>query len=130
MDILNEFPSDFFKAQEMIGTQIVLTIARVEKTEMNDGRIKPVLRFAEDTRGLVLNVGNRTELVERFGRDTERWTGKKVTLVTRRVQGPNGPTQGIRFADLPVGEQIDDSLDDPLPENMAPKAPARKRAFK
>ena len=33
---------------------------------MSDGRIKPVLRFEEDERGLVLNVENRATLADRF----------------------------------------------------------------
>ena len=70
----------------------------------------------------MLNVENRTALADRFGRETKGWVGKKVTLITRPVQGPNGPCQGIRFADPPVGELIDDEL----PPNM--QAPAEKEA--
>ena len=56
----------------------------------------------------MLNVENRATLADRFGRETKGWAGKKVTLITRSVQGPNGPCQGIRFADAPVGEVIGD----------------------
>ena len=87
-----------------------LTITTVEKAEMNDGKQKPVLYFAEDRRGLVLNKENRDVLAERFGRDPRAWAGKKVTLITRRVRGPNGPCPGIRFADPPVNEQLDDEI--------------------
>ena len=31
-------------------------------------------------------------------------------LITRRVQGPTGPCPGIRFADPPLSEQIDDEI--------------------
>ena len=61
---------------------------------------------------MVLNVENRDTLADRFGRETDGWIGKKVTLITRSVQGPNGPCQGIRFADPPVGELIGDELPD------------------
>ena len=108
-----------------------LTITTVEKAEMNDGKQKPVLYFAEDTRGLVLNKENRDVLAERFGRDPRAWAGKKVTLITRRVRGPNGPCPGIRFADPPVSEQIDDEIPEfePESEDPAPAAPtARRRA--
>ena len=124
LDIYDDFPGAFFKATELIGKRLTVTIAGVEKQEMSDGRVKPVLRFEEDERGLVLNVENRATLADRFGRETKGWVGKKVTLITRSVQGPNGPCQGIRFADAPVGEQINDEL----PDNMqAP--PKRKRGF-
>ena len=125
MDIYDEFPSSFFKATELVGKKLPVTITTVEKTEMNDGKTKPVLE--EDTRGLVLNVENRTVLAERFGRDTRAWVGKKVTLITRRVNGPSGPCPGIRFADPPMSEQIDDEI--PESENPAPAEPvAKKRA--
>ena len=72
----------------------------------------------------MLNVKNRNTLADRFGRETDGWIGKKVTLITRSVQGPNGPCQGIRFADAPVGELIEDEL----PPSMTDK-PKKKRAF-
>ena len=128
MDIIDEFPGEFFRASELVGKHLPVTITSVEKRAMNDGKVKPVLRFKEDERGLVLNAGNRAELVDRFGRNTETWAGKKLVLVARRVQGPSGPTHGVRFADAPVG----DAIDDELPSSMAGKAeaPKTKRAFK
>ena len=124
MDIYDDFPGAFFKATELTGKRLPVTITCVEKQEMSDGRVKPVLRFEEDPRGLVLNVENRAALADRFGRDTKGWVGKKVTLITRSVQGPNGPCQGIRLADAPVGEQLNDEI----PDNMQ-ALPKRKRGF-
>ena len=127
MDIYDEFPSEFFKAAELVGKKLPVTIAACEKQTMNDGKTKPILKFDEDPRALVLNVENRTALAERFGRDTRAWVGKKVTLITRRVNGPSGPCPGIRFADPPMSEQIDDEI--PESENPAPAEPvAKKRA--
>ena len=54
MDIYDEFPSSFFKATELVGKKLPVTITTVEKTEMNDGKTKPVLKFEEDTSGLGL----------------------------------------------------------------------------
>ena len=125
MDIFDEFPSSFFKATELVGKKLPVTISAVEKQEMNDGKTKPVLKFEEDPRGLVLNVENRTVLAERFGRDTRAWAGKKVVLITRRVQGPTGPCPGIRFADPPLSEQIDDEILES--EDPAPAAPTARR---
>ena len=131
MDIIDEFPGMFFKASELAGKRTPLTITTCRKTEMNDGKAKPVLYFKEDTRGLVLNVENRTELAARFGRDTQAWAGKKITLITRRVNGPKGPCDGIRLADPPTGEMIGDDIpfgdDDvtrepPLPRRRPTKA--------
>lgn len=128
MDALSEFPTDFFKAVEIGSSRLALTIKDVTKETMNDGRIKPVLHFREDGRGLVLNVENRLTLVERYGRDTVAWAGKQVVLITRRVQGPSGPCAGIRFADQPVGEAIGDAL--PMGDVGEATPAKRKRAFK
>jgi hypothetical protein len=118
MDILDEFPSDYFKGQEMAGKTLKLTIKSVEKEEMQDGRFKPVMHFKEDPRKLVLNVENRSVMVDRYGRDTRNWSGKSVTLITRRVSGPNGICWGIRFSDQPTNEYLNDDL----PLEMTPAA--------
>jgi hypothetical protein len=128
-DIYDDFPGDYFKAAELAGKKpMPVTITTVEKAEMNDGKTKPVLYFAEDERGLVLNKGNRDVLVERFGRDPRGWKGKKVTLVSRKVNGPNGVVPGIRFADLPLNEELDDEIPDfaPTPPPAAEKQTAHK----
>jgi hypothetical protein len=131
MDAIDEFPSSFWKAQELSGKRAKLTIAGAAKEVMNDGKPKLVLSFREDTRRLVLNVGNRTELVTRFGRDTEDWVDKQVTLITQRVQGPNGPTLGIRFADAPLEAVIEDEIpaEGGSTYSTAPSKPTAKRSF-
>ena len=126
MDIFSEFPGSFFKATELAGRRLPVTIIGVEKQEMNDGKVKPVLLVEEDERRLVLNVENRTALADRFGRETNGWVGKKVTLITRSVQGPNGPCQGIRLADAPLGEQLNDEI----PDFSKARPPKKKRGFK
>jgi hypothetical protein len=126
MDIVDEFPGEFFRATDLSGKRLPLTIAGVEKREMRDGKMKPVVVFVEDPRGLVLNVENRSALIDRFGRETDGWVGKQVTLLARRVRGPNGPTQGIRLADGPTSEVLDDDL----PPNMMgdeSESPAKTR---
>ena len=52
-------PARFSKPPSWWAKSYPLTIAAVEKQEMNDGKTKPVLKFEEDPRGLVLNVENR-----------------------------------------------------------------------
>ena len=100
MDAITEFPStsSFFRAADLQGKKLTLTIAGVRKQELKDG-VKLVISFDEDPRDLVCNVGNRTELVARFGRDTDDWIGRSVTLYAARVQGPSGPCFGIRFVE-------------------------------
>lgn len=99
MDALDEFPSQYWRATDLKGKQVKLTISGTDKRVMNDGTPKLVVSFKEDTRELVLNNGNRLELVARFGRDTGDWVGKPITLHTIRCQGPAGPTYGVRILD-------------------------------
>ena len=42
MDIYDDFPGAFFKATELTGKRLAVTITCVEKQEMSDGRVKPV----------------------------------------------------------------------------------------
>jgi hypothetical protein len=109
MDAIEEFPStsSFFKAADLQGKRLTLTIAGARKQVMKDGVPKLVIGFDEDPRDLILNVGNRTELVARFGRDTGDWIGRTVTLYAARVQGPNGMTFGVRFTDADAGAAED-----------------------
>lgn len=124
MDMISDFPGRFFKGVELRGKkQLTLTIQDVVKEEMDDGKIKPVLHFDEDERCLVLNVTNRIDLIDRFGRKSDDWLGRKITLITQRVQGPNGMTDGIRFA--PSDEDPDDEI--PISDDDAPdEKPKRK----
>jgi hypothetical protein len=123
MDALDEFPGTYFKGADLVGKRMGLTVTGAGKETMSDGRTKLVLSFKEDDRRLVLNTGNRLTLVDRYGRNTDGWVGKKLTLIAQRVQGPSGPCHGIRLADAPVGDVIDDEQ----PEAEEPK---KKRAFK
>lgn len=130
MDALNEFPSAFFKAAELRSKKLKLTISGASKEEMNDGKPKLVISFDEDPRRLVLNVGNRTELISRFGRNTENWIGQQVTLVTQRCQGPTGMTWGVRFEEASA-DDVGAEVDDEIPAEgggTAVSAPARRPA--
>ncbi len=109
IDMVSDFPGRFHKAVEQKGKPpLTLTIKDVVKEAMDDGKVKPVLYFEEDERGLVLNVTNRNELIDRHGRNSDDWIGKKVTLTTQRVQGPNGMADGIRF--VPPTDGPDDEV--------------------
>ena len=93
LDLYDDFPSgEYFKAVDVGSKRIALTIVRVESRVMGDSvRPKPVLFFKEDERGLPLNGVNKDELRARFGRKASDLIGKRVTILTRQVQGPHGP---------------------------------------
>ena len=56
------FPSNFFKADDLANGPITLTITDIHPEKMQDGKLKPVVFFKEDKRGLVLNVTNKNML--------------------------------------------------------------------
>jgi len=47
------YPSNFFKADDVINNPLDLTIADIHPEKMQDGNPKPVVFFKEDKRGLV-----------------------------------------------------------------------------
>jgi hypothetical protein len=73
----------FFRADDLKATSRTLTIksALIEEISTGEGKPKenkPVVRFVEDDRGVVLNKSRNEALVETFG--TDSWDGKKVEL--------------------------------------------------
>ena len=69
--------------------------------EGGDGEEKPVLRFNEAKKGLVLNRINSTTIQELYGPETTAWTGKRITLfpTTTEFQGKNVPCIRVRPPD-------------------------------
>ncbi len=71
----------FLRAADLGGQPLTLTIAGVEKEELN-GELKPVVSFEEDGQKLPLNKTNLEALVDLT--NTKRmndWAGRKITLV-------------------------------------------------
>ena len=93
MRINDAFPGRFLKSADFETPQI-LTISGVQKEEVggaqNPGEMKPVLRFEEEDRGLVLNKTNFEWLADNLGEESDSWTGKKVELYM--TQTPFGGT--------------------------------------
>jgi hypothetical protein len=73
----------FFKADDLKESARTLTIksAQIEEISTGEGKPKenkPVLRFEEDERGIVLNKTRNDALVDAFGKGD--WTAKKIEL--------------------------------------------------
>jgi len=99
-----------------------LTVAQLQ--ERNGPRSKPVLQLVGQHKGHVLNIINSRVLEQLFGKDINSWTGKEVLLVSEPVQGPNGPTTGIRIH--PAPPQVTASASQPA--STLPAAPAASQA--
>lgn len=88
------FPSKYLKAQVDVieGENVTATIAAVTIDEFeNNGKKehKPVLELEEFDKPMVCNKTNSGTIGAMYGDDTDDWVGKKITLMSMEVKGPN-----------------------------------------
>lgn len=97
MDVLEEFfPSKHLKATDLNNKEVRVTIARVEREKLGED-MRPVLYFKGKEKGVALNKGNTTTLVEAFGRNANDWFGHDVILLSVWTDYQGKPVQGIRI---------------------------------
>lgn len=84
------FPSDFVKAGDLDGKDATKTIKAVTMDEltMSGGRkeTRPVIRFSDAEKKLVLNKTNATAIAGMYGNETDAWIGKKITMYPTETQ--------------------------------------------
>jgi len=99
------FKGDYIAAAEFQGKEPTLTIAAVKLVKLEDetGRLRDrgVVYFRETDRGWVINRTNAECLVALWGRDTDGWAGKRVTLCATNVRLGTETTIGIRIKGSP-----------------------------
>ncbi len=112
------YPSNYFKADDVIDNPLDLTITGIRPEKMQDGKPKPCVFFKEDKRALVLNVTNKNFLIMLTrSKDPTDAVGQLVRLQAEPGQYQGKPCMGLRLARPPaIGEA-------PRP---APKATKRK----
>lgn len=105
MNILACFKNDTIAAVEFEGKTPTLTIDHVKMLDLEDDKGKtktrPVVYFRETKRGWVLNKTNAQALSAMFTAETDKWTGKRVTLAAEMVQFGKDQTLGIRVKGSP-----------------------------
>lgn len=83
MDFDKLFPGRFLKAADFNGKDVTLKISAVVVDELIGDKgteIKGLLSFEGKKKQLVLNKTNGLCLKQMFGRETDAWVGKRVTL--------------------------------------------------
>ncbi len=95
-NISDLYPSKYLKSSDIKGHEPTVVIASLEVEEIGKGEHKPILRFQNKQKGMVLNRTNADAITEFLGPDYDHWIGREVTLYVARVQGPNGITDGLR----------------------------------
>lgn len=112
MDMGAAFPSRFLKPQDLEGdrkVQILDVMMEQVQTEF-----KPVIYFRGVEKGLVLNRTNNTVLISLFGKESNNWKGKSVTLYPSTVVMNNQVHPCIRIrnggAAVPKREELNDDV--------------------
>lgn len=114
MDYQLGFLGIYITAAELVGKTPTLTIDKVvlEKVEsMNKGdddsggkmKDRLIIYFAESRsgRGWLVNRTNAEAIREMWGRNTEDWLGKRITLMTQQVRVGPKMEPGIRVMGSP-----------------------------
>ena len=76
------------KAADLDGNEVTLTITDVVVNEFEDNgvkKMKPVIHFEECEKALVSNATNSHVIAEEYGKETDDWVGKTITLFPTRV---------------------------------------------
>lgn len=97
MDVLEEFfPSKHLKASDLKDKEVRVTIQRVEREKLGED-MRPVVYFNGKEKGVALNKGNTTTLVDAFGRNSNDWFGREIILLSVWTDYQGKPVQGIRI---------------------------------
>jgi len=130
MRISQAFPSKYIKAGDLEDRAHIVTIERVEMTDVGQEgapEIKPVVYFAGKEKGIVLNRTNADTIAFLYGDETEAWRGKQIEVYpdTTHFQGRVMPCIRMRRPMPPAQpSQPDQRLSTPLPPpNAAPGDP-------
>ena len=111
------YPSNYFKADDVIDNPLDLTITAIRPEKMQDGKLKPCVFFKEDKRALVLNVTNKNFLILLTrSKDPADAVDQRVRLVAVEAEYQGKPCMALRLR-----RQL--AADEPKP---APKATKRK----
>jgi hypothetical protein len=101
MKINEAFPSQYLKAADLNGRTPNVTIKEVSLETVGEDS-KLVVYFNNSEKGLVLNKTNANTIADILGsEDTDDWPGKRIKLITAKVeyQGKRVPAIRVEEAD-------------------------------
>jgi hypothetical protein len=87
---------------------VTVTISRVEAQKVKGPRgesLKPVVFFEGRDRGLLCNKTNAKAIANMYGRKTEAWVGKRVTMYATTTNSPDGEVECIRIRPTPPPDE-------------------------
>lgn len=119
------FPGRFIKSADLRGKDATVTITGILTEELPQAngapRLRGIVSFAETKKGLVLNRTNAECLKGMFGRETDVWIGKRVTLFPAPFNDPFG---GDQTTCLRIRGSPDLERDTPVEVKLPRKRPA------
>jgi len=118
-NINDAFPSDYIKASDLKGHEVVVTIDRVEMEEVGRQReSKAVLYFQGKDKGMVLNKTNAKKIIEISGSAiTEEWPGVRIKLYPTETEFAGETVDCIRIK--PAGKSAMGRMTKPAPPPVA-----------
>jgi hypothetical protein len=128
MKIAAAFPSKYLKADDLTGpVQVQIAAVRIENVGTDqEPEHKATMYFSYQGRpaekGMVLNRTNADTISMDLGDETDTWIGHTIELFKMRVQGPKGPTNGIRLRVLHP-TQVAPAAASPFAQSSQPYAP-------
>jgi len=105
MKYSDAFPSRYMRADDLQGTDRIVTITSVDFEDFTDPKTrrtetKPVLRFREKAaKDLVLNRTNFKTISTVLGEETDDWVGQSIVLYATRVESFGDMVEAIRIRD-------------------------------
>ena len=87
-NIFDLFPSRYYRGEHLTTEGVLLTVKVVKVEPIAAGPDQeqlPVVYFNEDPRGWVLNKTGVRQLAAAWGRETDEWSGREVTLYQSRT---------------------------------------------
>ena len=91
------FPSPYFKAGDLNGTEPIVTMKQISSETMADGTERRCASFDETDKRLILNKTNWAKCAEIAGKDDDsQWAGTKIRLTNRKVNFRGDLVDSIR----------------------------------
>ena len=105
MDINKLFPSKWLKAEDLSGHTVKVTISSVVVEEIGNDQ-KPVVYFTGKEKGLSLNKTNAMVIGDKYGPNTDAWTGHELELYPDRTMFQGAMVDCIRLR-IPIPPAVE-----------------------
>jgi hypothetical protein len=95
MDISKAFPREYLTAADFEDRPKTLIMKKVVMAKFEDDQ-KPVLYFEDEEMGFAMNKTNANIVQKLYGKNTEEWAGKPLTLYHAMVEFRGDMVPAIR----------------------------------